>query len=505
MNEARRMEKKLTDEELEIASSPEEHPTPAQELALEKTDVDRLLETVLNAAMVMMNAERGAVFLIKQGKPEPIVEKGFPEGGKLSEVSTSALFRAISSGGPVISHDVQADPRYGASESVRRLHITSFACIPLYIRTQVVGAIYIDSRQDRYKFTEENTNFLQAFAHMASVAIDYADAYRQLYQDRLRLQTEAESRWRFEEIIGQSPKMQEVFSLMRRVLNSDVSILLEGESGTGKELVARALHYNGPRRDKPFVTQFCGNLPESLLESELFGHKKGAFTGAIADKKGLFEIADGGTFFLDEIADISPTTQAKLLRVLQDGEIRRVGDVEWRKVNVRIISATNKSLKAEVDMGRFREDLFYRLNVITIFLPPLRERQGDIPLLVNHFLKRIAERTGTPSKKVTPRAMQVLTNYHWPGNVRELENTIERAHILSEGPVIDVDDLLIPHAEELAIKKMTLKEFEKEFVLKVLRECNYNKTLTAETLGVSLRWLHYKLNEWKVPRSPHDT
>jgi len=289
----------------------------------------------------------------------------------------------------------------------------------------------------------------------------------------------------------------EVFNLMRRVMNSDISVLLEGESGTGKELVARALHYNGTRRDKLFVAQFCGNLSENLLESELFGHKKGSFTGAIADKKGLFEIADGGTFFLDEIADISPTIQAKLLRVLQEGEIRRVGDTESRRVNVRIISATNRGLKREVEAGRFREDLYYRLNVISIRLPALRERTGDLPLLVNHFLKRFAEKNRNPLKHITPRALQVLANYTWPGNVRELENTIERAIILSENDSIDTEDLFIPEVEDLPQAPKSLKEHERDIVLKILEECGGNRTKTAEILGVSLRWLHYKLTEWK--------
>jgi len=280
-------------------------------------------------------------------------------------------------------------------------------------------------------------------------------------------------------------------------MNSDISVLLEGESGTGKELVARALHYNGPRRDKSFVAQFCGNLSENLLESELFGHKKGSFTGAISDKKGLFEIADGGTFFLDEIADISPAIQAKLLRVIQEGEIRRVGDTDALNVNVRIISATNKDLKAEVESGRFREDLFYRLNVITIDLPPLRDRTGDIPLLVRHFLSRFAEKNKMPVKKVSPKAVQALSNYSWPGNVRELENTIERALILAEKDTIDVQDLFIPEAEALSEKPKTLKDYEREIVLKVLEDCGGNKTKTSEILGVSLRWLHYKLSEWK--------
>ncbi len=467
----------------------------------QREDVVRLLETILGLAVEMMNADRGVVVLREDEKLEIMASRNFPPEStrSLTELSTSVLQQVIQSGAPLLTHDAQADPRFGQSASVIYHQITSIICVPLYTGDNVIGVIYLDSRHDRQKFTEENLDFINIFAKMAAIAVDYAQGYSELYLEKQRLQSELLQKWTFNEIVGKSPRMQEVFSLMRRVMNSDISVLLEGESGTGKELVARALHYNGPRRDKPFVAQFCGNLSENLLESELFGHKKGAFTGAISDKKGLFEIADGGTFFLDEIADISPTIQAKLLRVIQEGEIRRVGDTEPRKVNTRIISATNKSLKAEVDHGKFREDLYYRLNVISVKLPALRYRAGDIPLFVRHFLKRYCEKNSLPVKKITPSAIQALANYSWPGNVRELENTIERAIILSEKDVIDVEDLFIPDADQLSQGPKSLKDHEREIVTRVLEECAGNKTKTAETLGVSLRWLHYKLSEWKEP------
>jgi Nif-specific regulatory protein len=233
----------------------------------------------------------------------------------------------------------------------------------------------------------------------------------------------------------------------------------------------------------------------------LFGHKKGSFTGAISDKRGLFEIADGGTFFLDEIADISPTIQAKLLRVLQEGFFRRVGDTEDRQVDIRIVSATNKELKSEVDKGNFREDLYYRLNVIAITMPPLRERRTDIPVLIQHFLVKIAEKSGQKIKKIEPAAMKAMSRYDWPGNVRELENTIERAVVLAGDRNITLSDLLIPEAGSRSLAPKTLKDQEKEIVLKTLEECEGNKTRTADVLGVSLRWLHYKLSEWNSNKS----
>jgi len=448
----------------------------------------------------MMNADRGIILQRRGEELDTVAAHNIPpeSAGVLSEVSSSMVRQVLKTGAPHLTHDAQADPRFGQADSVILHQITSMLCAPMYLDDRVIGVIYLDSQRDRQRFNDDNLSFVTIFARMAAIAVDYAQSYGELYVKKQLLQGELDQlRPQFEEIIGKSPKMQEVFDLMRRVMNSDISVLIEGESGTGKELVARALHYNGPRRDKPFVAQYCGNLAESLLESELFGHKKGSFTGAIADKKGLFEIADGGTFFLDEIADISPTIQSKLLRVLQEGEIRRVGDTESHLVNVRIISATNKSLKEEVNSGKFREDLYYRLNVIAVTLPALRERAGDIPLLAQHFAKKFAEKNEMPVKRISPRAMQVLANYSWPGNVRELENTMDRAIILSEDDVIDIDDLLIPEADRMLSPYMTLKARERDIVLKTLEDCGQNKTRTAEILGVSLRWLHYKLNEWK--------
>lgn len=465
----------------------------------QRQEIVRLLDTVLGLGVEMMNADRGAIVITRDEQLKVMASRNFSSDQNeiLSELSTSFIRQVIESGKADLTHDALADPRFGKSASVIMHQITSIICAPLSIGNLSIGALYLDSRHNRQKFTNDNLTFIDIFARMAAIAVDYAYGYTDLYHEKQRLQSELQDRYRFDEIIGKSARMREVFNLMGRVMNSDISVLLEGESGTGKELVARALHYNGPRRDKPFVAQFCGNLSENLLESELFGHKKGAFTGAFADKKGLFEIADGGTFFLDEIADISPTIQSKLLRVIQEGEIRRVGDTESRTVNVRIISATNKSLKKEVELGKFREDLFYRLNVITIRLPALRERVGDIHMLAKHFLKKYCQRNNLADKTFSTQALQTLNSYDWPGNVRELENTIERAVILSNSNVIDAADLFLQSPDDSIPATRTLKEHERDVVLRTLEDCGGNKTKTAEILGVSLRWLHYKLNEWK--------
>ncbi len=463
-------------------------------------ETEPLLSKIMDIAVETAGAERGFLALNKDGERDIKVARNMSKETiqDITQVSSSILNQVIESNQSILTFNASEDPRFAGAESVINQQILSVVCVPLKLRGDNLGAIYLDSRIDREKFNPETEKFLTSFANLAAIAIENADYYSQLITDKVRLQNEVERIYAFDEIFGKSSKMQDIFSIMSRIMNSDITVLLEGESGTGKELVARALHYNGPRRDRPFVAQFCGNLAESLLESELFGHKKGAFTGAINDKKGLFEYADGGTFFLDEIGEISPQIQTKLLRVIQEGEIRRVGDTDSRKVNVRIISATNRDLWDEVKKGRFREDLYYRLNVIQIKMPPLRERHGDVPLLARHFLKKFAKNKLEKSLSLSRESLRVMERYLWPGNVRELENCIERAVLLSTGLIIGPEDLFIPQTEEENGSRKTLKEMEKDIVIKTLEEEGGNKTRTAEVLGVSLRWLHYKMNEWNV-------
>lgn len=464
-----------------------------------------LLEKVMDIALEAIRAERGFLVLKDENNEQLKVEiaRNISEGvaDQIARPSSSVVNKVFQENAPLLLFDAQLDPRFSEVKSIILQKIISIACVPLILKGESIGVIYLDSTADKQLFTESTLAFLQAFANQAAIAIENARLIEKLQLENKLLVNELQRTYGFPEITGTSPKMQAVFDIMRKILVSDISVLLQGESGTGKELVARAIHFNGHRREKPFVAQFCGNLSEHLLESELFGHKKGSFTGAISEKRGLFEVADGGTFFLDEIADISPTIQAKLLRVLQEGTFRRVGDTVDRKVDVRIISATNKDLMAEVKSGRFREDLFYRLNVITMTMPPLRERRSDIPLLVDHFLKKIAEKSGQKARRLSSEAVRALMQHHWPGNVRELENTIERAVVLSGENVIKLEDLLIPDSGDGIFKTKNLKAQEKEIVLKTLEECEGNKTRTAEVLGVSLRWLHYKLSDWDVNKS----
>jgi len=307
-------------------------------------------------------------------------------------------------------------------------------------------------------------------------------------------------------LIGQSPQMQEIYKIIGRVADTDVTVLIQGESGTGKELVARAIHMNSSRQGQPFIKINCAAIPENLLETELFGHEKGAFTGAGNRKLGKFEIANKGTIFLDEIGEMSQSTQAKILRVLQDREYERVGGNETIKVDVRIVAATNKDLQKAVEEGSFREDLFFRLNVVSIHMPPLRERQADIAELVGYFLNRYNRQMNKKIQGFSPEAMQLLQRYSWPGNVRELQNVCERVVVMATGPIITADDLpfniqaagkgldLAAHRGRMTLKEM-LMDVERQIIITALQENNWNRTITAQQLGISRRSLYDKIKQ----------
>jgi DNA-binding NtrC family response regulator len=318
------------------------------------------------------------------------------------------------------------------------------------------------------------------------------------------LRQEIQRKYAFDQIIGQSPAMEKVFYLMEKAIESPVSVLIQGETGTGKELVARSIHYNGPRKEKSFVAQNCAALPEGLLESELFGHKKGAFTGAVADKKGLFEIAHKGTIFLDEIGDTPLPLQIRLLRVLQEGEIRRLGEGVPLQVDVRVIAATHRDLKAEMEAGRFREDLYYRIRIFPIPLPPLRERKGDIPLLTEHFLRKYSQRLGKECR-ISPECLSFLDAYTFPGNVRELENEIARAMTLAPDRGSISAEYLSDAVRQVPEKSPALKEgsvqaqtdnLERTLVREALAACQGNRTRAAQKLGLSRRGLLNKIKRY---------
>ena len=358
-----------------------------------------------------------------------------------------------------------------------------------HLRTEVSKLLFEQLRQTK-----------QAHTRMIQMSVEKT----QLALENIRLRREVQREYSFGGLIGQSNQMQELFGLIRSIAETDVTTLIEGETGTGKELIAKAIHYNSERKNKRFVAINCGALSLTLLESELFGHEKGAFTGAIGQRKGIFEVADGGTLFLDEIGEISPTTQVKLLRVLQEGEVQRVGGSQTVKVNVRIIAATNQNLEALVDRGSFRQDLYYRLNVFPLKVPPLRERIDDIPPLVSHFIEKSKQLTKKQVNDITPPAMALLIAYNWPGNVRELENTIQRMMVISKGNTLDVADIPVGirgtetanPARPKDLVRETVGYAEKSMIRDALAQTDGNVTRAAKILGWSRATLQNKMKRY---------
>ncbi|MGK9369358.1 sigma-54 interaction domain-containing protein [Melioribacter sp. Ez-97] len=456
---------------------------------------DSLIEDAMDIVINIINAERG--LFVKYNEDEnnfsiisarKISNESITD---LNQFSSGILQKVISEKRPLLYHDVMGDPNLSQFASVQIHSIKSVIGVPIIRDDKVWGVIIADSTKNRQEFTEENLIFLNFFSNLLSLALDRILKLEELERENRILINKLESVEEIPEMVGQSVVMKNLTQVIHKVAQTDATVLITGESGTGKEIAAKAIHQLSKRKDFPFLAQFCGSIPDSLLESELFGYKKGAFTGATADKQGLLEAADNGTFFLDEIADISTALQAKLLRVLENKEIIRLGDTKVKKVNVRIIAATNKDLSALVKEGKFREDLFYRLNVFPIVMPPLRERREDIPLLANHFIKKIAGK----NIPIEPAAVKKLENYYWPGNIRQLINVIQRAVILCDSEKITADHIILEGTQELMDFKGTLRDFEMMLLKKRLEEFNGNRTLTAKSLGVSVRWIQMKLKE----------
>ncbi len=456
---------------------------------------ESLIEQTLDLVIQYLQAERGlfarydttrdsfAIIAARNLQQDSITD--------LHSFSSGILRQVVARKQTILYHDAQGDPDVSQFASVQLHNIKSVIGVPVFYKSEIWGVILVDSQTNRREFTAENLFFLEFFVNLVSLVLERVMAMEQLQNENLLLRKQLQTSLTVPEMIGKSSVMQELYLLIQRVAGSNASVLILGESGTGKELVARAIHKLSNRRDKPFLAQFCGSIPDTLLESELFGYKKGAFSGAYQDKKGLFEVADQGTFFLDEIADISLALQAKLLRVLENQEIIRLGDTQVKKVNVRIITATNKDLYTLVKEGKFREDLYYRLNVFPISLPPLRSRKGDIPLLTKFFINKNAGKDLT----IEPEVMSKLESYPWPGNVRQLENILQRALILSDGQKITVGNILLQDSETLINFRGVLEDFEILLLKKRLEEHKGNRTLTAKSLGVSVRWVQMKLKE----------
>lgn len=467
---------------------------------------EELLRNILDIAIHHLSAERGFILLKDHIESEPLIPRVArnidPEKvSKVQDISQSTIQKVIQNRQPILTFDALSDERFDDSQSVILQQIRSIACVPLIFKENFLGIIYIDSRGQKAKFNPESLNFLQAFANQAAISLENVKLLVDLKEENTLLKEEFHRLYAFDEIIGKSPAMKQVFKTMGKVLNNDTTLLIQGETGTGKELIARAIHHNGWRKQHPFVPVNCAAIPESLVESELFGHKRGSFTGAISDKKGLIASANEGTLFLDEIGELPASVQVKLLRFLQDRKFTPVGDTKENQANVRIIVATNMDLLKRVKEGNFREDLYYRLNIINIKVPPLRERIEDLPLLIRYFIDRYNKKLSKNIHMLSIPVMKKFMSYHWPGNIRELENTIERMVVLASGAVIAEAEIEL--SESIAHRNtiqagMTLEQVSVQLLNQTLKAVNGNKTKASEMMGVSLRWIHYKMKQWKV-------
>jgi transcriptional regulator with GAF, ATPase, and Fis domain len=482
-----------------------------------ETDINKLLPMAMDRVISETKAQRGMI-TVRGGDGELL----FETARKLNkedikkpefEISKTLINSVLDSGKPVVLQNALETPEFAGSASIGRLRVLSVACSPLCLRDgSVFGVIYIDNRDLASVFDEDTGKLLQDFSELISVAIKNAIDHRRLLEKQQKLQTALDEKMGYGEIIGGSPAMQAVFKLIDKVADKDVTVLITGETGTGKELVAREIQRRSPRSGHEFVAFSCANLPEQLLESELFGHEKGAFTGADRRKRGMFEQADNGTVFLDEIGEMSPSVQAKMLRFLQSGEFKPLGGETIKKTDIRLIAATNRDLVKMISDRLFREDLYYRLNVIEIKLPPLRGRGEDVVRIGDYFLQRYSQQFNTTAREFDPAAREKLLHYDYPGNVRELENIIQRTVILAEGASIRAADLAFPGASAgkapaiLAstnfndTKKNLIDSFERDYISKMLQETKGNISEAARRAGMHKKNFIQKMQQYGISR-----
>jgi len=460
-------------------------------------DLQALQAELLSLTFEVAPAERGAILL--NGSPTGEFASVYARhrlagDARPVRVSRTIARQVVEQGVSILGSDVVGSGEFNAVESLITSQVRSLLCVPLTVFDKVIGCIYLDSLNPVARFDEEHLQLVTAIAGISAVALENARQLEWLQEENERLTAEINLE---HSMIGDSTKMKEVYRNLSRVAPAESTVLISGESGTGKELAARAIHRNSNRAGKPFVAINCAAIAETLLESELFGHEKGAFTGAIAQKKGKLEIANGGVVFLDEIGELAPAMQSKLLRVIQERELERVGSTRPIPVDIRLIAATNKNLAEAVKTGEFRQDLYYRLNVVAITMPALRERKEDIPLLANYFITKHAPRCAVKPKPLSPEARACLMNYDWPGNVRELENAMERALVMSSADKILPEDLpeavlerATPVGMEAARYHAALKDVKRQLILTALSETHGNFTEAAKSLGLHPNYLH---------------
>jgi Nif-specific regulatory protein len=497
-------------------------------------EISRILESsmdlrdvfgpVLNTISNNTGIVRGVITLLNRKTGEISIESAIGLSSdqkkrgryKLGEGVTG---KVVQSGKPAVIKRISEEPLF-LDKTRARTNIdwedVSFLCVPIKLGNEVIGTLSVDRLFSEDASLEEDLRLFSVIASMISQAVrlrqQAQESREKLLEENTRLQEELKHRYHPANIIGNSHAMQEVYDLIFQVAKSDTTVLLQGESGTGKELVAYAIHYASPRALAPFIRVNCAALPETIIESELFGHEKGAFTGALFERKGRFELAHGGTLFLDEIGDLSASTQIKLLRVLQEREFERVGGIKTIKINVRIIAATNRDLEQLVNRTKFREDLYYRLNVFPIHLPPLRERKTDILLLADHFIEKYSKASGRNIRRISTPAIDMLMAYHWPGNVRELENCIERAVLMSNDDVIHghhlPPTLQTAEASDTIPKGSlddTLRAVEKEALLDALKSSRGNMAKAARILDITERRIALRVQKYHIDPSRFHT
>jgi transcriptional regulator with GAF, ATPase, and Fis domain len=460
-------------------------------------DLNELQGQLLDLIFEIVPAGRGAILLAdKDGQQFNSMFARMRQAGQapLVTVSRTIARQVLEQGVAVLGSDVRGSDELRDVESLAASQVHSLLCVPLTVFQKVIGCVYLDSDSVGGRLNGEHLQVVTAISGISAVALENARRLHWLEQENERLTVEISQE---RSLVGEGSSMKEVYQFLKRVAPTDSTVLIEGESGTGKELAARALHRNGPRAGKPFVAINCAAIPETLLESDLFGHERGAFTGAASLKKGRLEVADGGVVFLDEIGELAPALQVKLLRVLQEREFERVGGIHPIKVDIRLIAATNCNLEQAVRDGLFRQDLYYRLAVLKITMPTLRERKDDIPMLVRHFVQKHAKRCKVKPRPVSREALACLVNYDWPGNVRELENAIERALVLASSDVILPEDLPESLLERPPLPEMTeakyhaaLKELKKRLILDAVEQTQGSYADAARILGVHPNYLH---------------
>jgi transcriptional regulator with GAF, ATPase, and Fis domain len=472
-------------------------------------DLDQLQAQILELIFEVVPAERGAILLDGKGNDKFSSQFARPEPKKRGEpirVSRTVTRQVMDQGVAILGADVPGTGGLSGVESLLSFQVRSLLCVPLTVFQKVIGCIYLDTTSPGTHFERDHLELVAGIAGISAVALENARRLLWLEQENLRLATEINLQ---HNMVGESTAMKEVYRFLSRVAPTDATVLVGGESGTGKELVARAIHRNSPRAGRPFVTINCAAIPEGLLESELFGYERGAFTGAAGQKKGRLEMADGGVVFLDEIGELAPALQVKLLRALQEREVERLGGSRPVAIDIRLIAATNKDLAAAVKARTFREDLYYRLNVVSLVVPALRERRQDIPVLAEYFVAKFAAKCKVKPKRISPEAMAGLMNYEWPGNVRELENAIERALVLGVSDTVSPEDLpaplqkkdSAPGGQEEAKYHLAVTRLKKHLILSALAEAKGNYTEAARILGVHPNYLHRLVRNLKLRTS----